>query len=78
MDPERCRRLTLSRYMGLRDVGVHHGVTTAKVGSPAIIETCFSYDKAIWIGATDYYMSFSITVLLPLPAILQLINFTAS
>ena len=39
-------------------VGVHHGVTftigSAKVCSPAIFETCFSYDKDIWIAATDY------------------------
>ena len=27
----------------------------AKVCSPAIFETCFSYDKDIWISATDYF-----------------------
>ena len=27
----------------------------AQVCSPAIFETCFSYDKDIWITATDYY-----------------------
>ena len=63
-------------------VGVHHGLTfnfgRAKVCSPAIFETCFSYDKDIWIAATDYYVYFYITVLFPLAAILQLINFTAS
>ena len=36
----------------------HHGVTfnfgSAKVCSPAIFETCFSYDKDIWIVATNY------------------------
>ena len=61
-------------------VGVHHGVTfhfgPAKVCSPAIFQTCFSYDKDIWIAATDYYMYFYIIVLFP--AFLQLINFTAS
>ena len=35
----------------------HHGVTfkfgSAKVCSPAIFKTCFSYDKDIWIAATD-------------------------
>ena len=39
-------------------VGVHHGVTlcfgSAKVCSLAILEACFSYDKDIWIAATDY------------------------
>ena len=38
----------------------HHGVTfnfdSAKVCSPAIFETYFSYDKDIWIAATDYDM----------------------
>ena len=37
---------------------MHHGVTfsfgSAKVCSPAIFETCFSFDKDIWIAATDY------------------------
>ena len=41
-------------------VGVHHDVTfyfgSAKVYSPAIFETCFSYDKDIWIAATDYHV----------------------
>ena len=53
---------------------MHHGVTFnfgfAKVCSPAIFETRFSYDKDIWIAATDYYMYFYITVLFPLTAIL--------
>ena len=39
---------------------MRHGVTfnfsSAKVCSPAIFETCFSYDKDIWIAATDYYV----------------------
>ena len=50
---------------------------SAKVCSAAIFETSFSYDKDIWIAATDYYMDFYI-MLYPLTAILQLINFTAS
>ena len=63
---------------------MHHGVTfsfgSAKVCSPAIFDTCFSYDKDIWIAATDYYMYFKIyiNVLFPLTSILLLINFTAS
>ena len=59
-----------------------HGVTfnfdSAKVYSPAIFETCFSYNKDIWIAATYYYMYFYIIVLFLLIAILQLINFTSS
>ena len=39
---------------------MHHGVTfnfgSAKVFSPAIFETSFSYDKDILIAATDYYV----------------------
>ena len=39
---------------------MHHGVVfnfgSAKVCSPAIFETCFSFDKDIWIAATDYCM----------------------
>ena len=41
---------------------MHHGVTfnfcSAEVCSPAIFEMSFSYDKDIWIAATDYYMHF--------------------
>ena len=61
---------------------MHHGVTfnlgSAKVCSPSMFETDFSYDKDIWIDATDNYMHFHIIVLFPLTAILQSINFTAS
>ena len=61
---------------------MHHGMTfnfgSAKVCLPAIFETSFSYDKDIWIAATDYYMHFYILVLFPLTAILQLINSIAS
>ena len=36
---------------------MHHGVTfnfgSAKVCTPAILETCFSYDKDMWIAAND-------------------------
>ena len=41
---------------------MHHGVTfnfgSAKVCSRAIFEIYFSYDKDIWIAATDYHMHF--------------------
>ena len=51
---------------------MHHGVTfnfgSAKVYSLAIFETSFSYDKYIWIAATDYYMYSYIIVLFPLTA----------
>ena len=36
---------------------------SGKVCSRAIFETPFSYDKDIWIAATDYYMHFYIIVL---------------
>ena len=53
---------------------MHHGMTfnfgSAKVCSPAMFETCFSYNKVLWIAATDYYMYFNIIVLFPLIAIL--------
>ena len=39
---------------------MHHGVTfkfdSAKVSTPAIFETSFSYAIDIWIAATNYYM----------------------
>ena len=61
---------------------MHHGVTfnfgSAKVCSPAIFETSFSYDKDTGIDATVYYMHFYIILLCPLTDILRLINFTAS
>ena len=61
---------------------MHQGMTfnigSAKICSPAIFETRFSYDKDIWVAATDYYIYFYIIVLFPLTAILQIINFTSS
>ena len=40
---------------------MHRGVTfnSAKVCSPAIFETSFSYDKDIWIAATDLLCTFT-------------------
>ena len=71
MSSVRCRRLTLGRDIGevvLTCVGVYHGVTLnfgpAKLCSPAILETSFSYDKDIWIAATTNYIYFFIIVLL--------------
>ena len=59
---------------------MHHGVIFLLCQSvfTFIIETSFSYDKDIWIVATDYYIHFYVIVLFLLTAILQLINFTAS
>ena len=57
----------------------HHAVTFnfgyAKVCSPALFETCFSYDQEIWIAANDYCMYFNIIMLFSLTAILQLKKF---
>ena len=54
---------------------MHHGVTfnfgSAKVCLPAISETCFSYDKDIWIAATDCHMYFYIIGLFSLTYIVQ-------
>ena len=35
--------------------GVMFNFGSVKVCSPSICETCFSYDKDIWIAVTDYY-----------------------
>ena len=48
---------------------------SAKVCSPDIIETNFSYDKDIWIAVANYYMYFYLIVLFLLAPILQIINF---
>ena len=60
----------------------HYSVTfnfgSAKVCSPAIFETSLSYEKDIWIAATDYYVYFNVLVLFLLSVIVQLINSTAS
>ena len=54
---------------------LNHGVTfnlgSAKVCSPAIFETCFSYHKHRWIAVTYYYIYFYLIVLVPLTAILK-------
>ena len=54
----------------------HHDVVfnlgSTKVCLPAMFETYFSYDKDIWIAATDYYMYFYFILLFPLTAIIQL------
>ena len=43
--------------------GVRFNFGSAKVCSCAIFDTSFSYDKDVWISATDYYMHFYILVL---------------
>ena len=46
----------------VRGVDLHHGVIlsfgSATVCSPAILETCFFFDKDAWIASTDYFMYF--------------------
>ena len=62
---------------------MHHNVFTFSFGcdklcSPAIFQTYFSCDKALWIAAGDYWMYFHIIVPFFLTAIHQLINATVS
>ena len=42
---------------------MHNGVTikcgSASVCSPAIFKTSFSYDKDVWIAATDYHNNYA-------------------
>ena len=64
--------------VGMQSHCVIFNLGPAKVCSPAISETYFSYDKDIWIAESDCYMHFYIIVPFPLTAVLQLINFTAS
>ena len=49
-------RKTIFGGVGVQRHGVKFSLGSAKVCSPAIFKTCFSYDKKIWIAATDYYM----------------------
>ena len=60
---------------------MHHDLTfsfgSAKVCSPAIFETSFSYNKDIWIAATDYYMYFYIIVLFALASTVKREMFAA-
>ena len=51
---------------------------SAKVSSPAIFETYFSYHKDTWIAIPEYYIVFNLIGLFPLTAVIQLINVTAS
>ena len=62
----------------MRSHGVIFNLGSAKVCSPAIIETYFSYDKDILIAVTYYYMFFYLIVQFLLVARFQFINFTAS
>ena len=58
--------------------GVIFNLGSANLCSPAIIETCFSYDRQYGFAVTDYSMYLYLIVLFLLVTILQLINFTAS
>ena len=66
--------------VGVQSHGVIFNLGSAKVCSPAMIETYISYDRYIyiWIAVTDYCMYFYLFVLLLLVAIIQLTSFTAS
>ena len=44
--------------VGMLSYGVIFNLGPAKVCSPTIIKTDFSYDKDIWIAVTDNYMYF--------------------
>ena len=59
----------------MQNYGVSFNLGSAKVYSPAIFETCFSYDKDMLIAATDYYMYLYTIIQCPLIAMLQSINF---
>ena len=58
--------------------GVIFCVSSAKVCSPAVIETDFSYYKDKWLAVTDYYIYFYLLVLFVLVPIIQLLNFKSS
>ena len=40
--------------------GVIFNLGSAKVCSPAITETYFSFNKDIWIAVTDYFCTFTL------------------
>ena len=44
--------------VGMLSHDVIFNLCSAKVCSPAIIETYFSYNKYIWIAVTVYYLYF--------------------
>ena len=58
---------------------MHHCVASnfgsAKMCSPAMFETCFSYDKDILIAATDYYMHFYISCAISIDSYSHVIKF---
>ena len=47
---------------------------SARMFSDGTLDTYFSYQKAIWIVAIDFYISFYLIVLPPVTVILQLRN----
>ena len=60
------------------NLGVTFNLGSAKVYSPAIFETNFSYHKDTSITVTDYYIHLYLILVFPLMIILQLVNRTAS
>ena len=66
------------RSVGIPSNGMTFNVGSAKVCSPAIFETYFSYHKDICVAVNDYYMYFYLIVLFPLTAIVQSLTFTAT
>ena len=48
--------------VGMLNSDVTFNLGFANVYSTAIIETYFTYDKDIWIAATDYYLYFYLIV----------------
>ena len=71
--------LEVSQFVYCFTTSISHGVENyfPRLWGTGISDAIFSYDKDIWIAATDCYMDFYIIVLFSLTAILQLINFTA-
>ena len=70
----------MCHWLGSVDMGsqgVIFNLGSAQVYSPAIMDTCFSYEKDIRIVVTDYFMYIYLIVLFLIVALLLLINFTA-
>ena len=52
--------------VGILNHGVNFNIDSAKMYSPAIFETYFSYQQKYIVAATDCYMYFYLIVLSPL------------
>ena len=61
-----CRKMILGWVIGwgvgMQSHCVIFNLGPAKVCSPPMFETYFSYDKDIWISESDYYMHFYIII----------------